>query len=51
MNSFDGMFLDVTTKGESKITVNYTSETEALVEQMIATNSSGSNVVKGELVD
>jgi hypothetical protein len=31
----------------SKITVNYTSETSELVDQMIATKSNTSNVVKG----
>ena len=47
---YTSMFLDVATKGESKITVNYTSETSDLVDQMIATKSSNSNVVKGNLI-
>ena len=49
--AYADMFYGVATKSGSKITVNYTSETEALVEQMIATKSSNSNVVKGVQVD
>ena len=45
------MFKNVATKSGSKITVNYTSETSELVDQMIATKSSNSNVVKGIQVD
>ena len=45
------MFYGVATKSGSKITVNYTSETEDLVDKMIATKSSNSNVVKGVRVD
>jgi surface protein len=48
---YSDMFKDVATKAGSKITVNYTSETSALVDQMIATKSSNSNVVKGVQVD
>ena len=33
------------------ITVNYTSETSSLVDKMIATKSSNSNVVKGDCID
>ena len=45
------MFYDVVTKSGSKITVNYTKDTEALVDKMIATKSSNSNVIKGVQVD
>ena len=44
------MFNGVATKSGSKIIVNYTKDTEELVEKMIATKSSNSNVVKGALV-
>jgi hypothetical protein len=49
--SYSGMFDSVATKTGSKITVNYTSATSSLVDQMIATKSSDSNVVKGVQVD
>ena len=49
--SYDYMFENVATKTGSKITVNYTSETSDLVDLMIATKSSNSNVVKGVQVD
>ena len=48
---YNWMFEDVATKSGSKITVNYTSETESLVDDMIATKSYDSNVVKGVRVD
>ena len=41
------MFSGVATNPNSKITVNYTSETSDLVDQMINTKSYNSNVVKG----
>ena len=44
------MFLRAATDPSSLITVNYTAETEALVDNMIATADSGSNVVKGSLI-
>ena len=44
---YDGMFLGAATEGDAKIIVNYTSETESLVDNMIATKSANSNVVKG----
>jgi hypothetical protein len=49
--SFDGMFSRVATKEGSQITVNYTSETEELVDKMIATKTEGANVVKGDCID
>jgi hypothetical protein len=45
------MFNYVATMPGSKITVNYTSETSDLVDQMIATKSDDSNVIKGVQVD
>ncbi len=44
--SYDLMFYSAATKNNAKITVNYSSESEALVNQMIATKSDGCNVVK-----
>ena len=44
------MFKNAATATGSGITVNYTSETSSLVENMIATKSTGSNVVKGILI-
>ena len=49
--SYSNMFSDVAIKNDSKITVNYTKDTESLVDQMIATKSSTSNVVKGVQVE
>lgn len=49
--SYFNMFNKVATQDGSKITVNYTSETSDLVDKMIATKSSNSNVVKGVQVD
>ena len=48
---YSDMFNNVATKSGSKITVNYTSATSSLVDQMIATKSSDSNVVKGYNVE
>ena len=50
-HNYNAMFKDVATQPGSKIIVNYTSETEALVDKMIATKSANSNVVKGWNVD
>jgi len=47
---YNTMFSGVAQKGNSKVIVNYTSETSALVDKMIATKSASSNVVKGEEV-
>ena len=47
--NYKDMFVS-TARNNSYIFVNYTTETEALVEQMIATKGSGSNVLKGSLV-
>ena len=44
------MFQGAATASGAKITVNYTSATSSLVDSMIATKSSNSNVVKGSLI-
>ena len=44
------MFQGAATASGAKITVNYTSATSSLVDSMIATKSSSSNVVKGSLI-
>ena len=49
--SYSSMFQDAATNSGAQITVNYTKETSSLVEEMIATKSENSNVVKGSLVD
>lgn len=51
ISNYGSMFLSAATCDGSLITVNYTSETEALVDKMIATKSTNSNVVKGIQVD
>ena len=45
-----GMLYDAANKG-GKIIVNYTAETEAIVDQMIETKSANGNIVKGSLVE
>lgn len=47
---YDVMFNDAAIKSSAQITVNYTSDASSLVDSMIATKSSGSNVVKGSVV-
>lgn len=44
------MFSVAATNSGAQITVNYTSDASSLVDSMIATKSSGSNVVKGSVV-
>ena len=46
--SYSYMFTNAATEPGAKITINYTSETESLVDQMILRKSSNSNVVKGK---
>ena len=41
------MFVDAATKSDSQITVNYIASASTLVDNMIATKSSNSNVIKG----
>ena len=47
---YTGMFNGCSTVDGAKVTVNYTSATSSLVDSMIATKSSNSNVVKGSLI-
>ena len=47
--NYSNMFDYAATNEGAKITVNYTSETSTLVDNMIATKSDNSNVVKGTL--
>ena len=47
VTNYTEMFLDSATGSNAKIIVNYTAETETLVDNMILTKSSNSNVVKG----
>ncbi len=44
------MFLSAATESGAQITINYTEDASTLVNQMIATKSSNSNVVKGSVV-
>ena len=50
VTNYTDMFSGAATESGAKIVVNYTSETESLVDQMIATKSANSNVVKGSLI-
>jgi len=50
VSSYSSMFYGTATNEGAKITVNYTSSTSTLVDNMIATKYSSSNVVKGSLV-
>ena len=50
VNSYSGMFYNVATASGSQITVNYIADASALVDNMIATKSSTSNVVKGSQI-
>ena len=47
VTNYSGIFLRAATASGSKITVNYIADASALVDKMIATKSSNSNVVKG----
>ena len=50
VTDYSYMFSNAATKNGAKITVNYTQETSSLVDNMIATKSTNSNVVKGSQV-
>ena len=50
VTNYKNIFLNTATDSSALITLNYTSETESLVDQMIATKSANSNVVKGSLI-
>lgn len=49
-NIYNNMFRNAATSDGAQITVNYTADASDLVDQMIATKSSNSNVVKGSVV-
>lgn len=51
ISKYGYIFRYTATISESKIVVNYTKDTEAIVDAMIATKSTNSNVVKGVQVD
>ena len=48
VTEYSSMFYNAATDPNAKIIVNYTSATSTLVDNMIATKSSNSNVVKGK---
>ncbi len=48
--SYTNMFENAATENGAKITVNYTEDAAELVDKMIATKSSNSNVIKGSIV-
>ena len=50
VTNYSNMFSNAATQNGAKITVNYTQETSSLVDNMIATKSTNSNVVKGSQV-
>ena len=47
VTNYIDMFLYAATDSNAKIIVNYTAETETLVDNMLLTKSSNSNIVKG----
>ena len=49
VTEYTNMFYRAATAAGTQITVNYTAETESLVDAMIATKSNNSNIVKGTL--
>ena len=51
ITSYDYIFRYTATKPSSKIVVNYTKDTETIVDAMIATKNPNTNVVKGVLVN
>ena len=50
VTNYTNIFSNTATDSNAKIVVNYTAETETLVDNMLATKSSGSNVVKGKQI-
>ena len=50
VTSYRNMFLNAATSNGAKITVNYIADASALVDNMIATKSASSNVVKGNQI-
>ncbi len=51
VSNYSNMFYMAAINPDAKITVNYTAQTSSLVDQMIATKSTDSNVVKGVQID
>ncbi len=50
VTNYTNIFLNTATDSNAKIIVNYTAETETLVDNMLATVASTSNVVKGKQI-
>ena len=50
VNAYSYMFSSAATASGSKITVNYIASASTLVDKMIATKSSNSNVIKGNII-
>ena len=50
VTNYKYMFIDVATDPNAKITINYIADASTLVDNMIATKSSNSNVVKGKQI-
>ena len=50
VNDYSKMFLNSATKSGSQITVNYIASASTLVDNMIATKSTNSNVIKGSII-
>ena len=50
VTAYPSMFTNAATASDSKITVNYIASASTLVDKMIASKSSNSNVVKGSLI-
>ena len=48
---FESMLSGVATRDGGQVILNYTSESENLVDQMISTKSGNSNIIKGVLVE
>ena len=50
VTNYDYMFYNAATNTGSKITVNYIADASSLVDSMIATKSTNSNVIKGSVI-
>ena len=50
VNDYSSMFSNAAIYSGAKIIVNYTSNTSSIVDNMIATKSSNSNVIKGNQI-
>ena len=51
VTDYIGMFNDAATEEGSKIVVNYTKDTETIVDEMLNTKNKNANVVKGSVVE